>query len=177
MQLQAYNTDNEEVAKLLNVSVSRMRSIAGIHEQLYQSNSFSSIDLSESLKRLITEVINTMQIPTKIHQDLDLQSVSVNMEQALPCSLIFNEVVTNILKHAFVESEEGTISVQLSEINNRVNLVISDDGVGIPDDFDIEKSDSLGMELINTLSEQLGAEISYKPVRKGTRFEMSFKKS
>ena len=177
MQLQAYNTDNEEVAKLLNVSVSRMRSIAGIHEQLYQSNSFSSIDLSESLKRLITEVINTMQIPTKIHQDLDLQSVSVNMEQALPCSLIFNEVVTNILKHAFVESEEGTISVQLSEINNRVNLVISDDGVGIPDDFDIEKSDSLGMELVITLSEQLGAEISYKPVRKGTRFEMSFKKS
>ena len=177
MQLQAFNTDNEEFAKMLNVSVSRMRSIAGIHEQLYQSKSFSSIDLSESLKRLITEVINTMQIPTKIRQDLDLQSVSLSMDQALPCSLIVNEVITNTLKHAFVESEEGTISVHLSEKNNRVTLEISDDGVGLPEDFDIEKSDSLGMELINTLSEQLGAVISYQPDSKGTRFEISFDKS
>lgn len=177
MQLQAFSTDNEEFAKMLNVSVSRMRSIAGIHEQLYQSNSFSTIDLAENLKRLITEVINTMQIPTNIHQDLDLQSVSLSMDQALPCTLIVNEVVTNILKHAFVDSEEGTISVHLSEKNNRVTLVISDNGVGLPDDFDIEKSDSLGMELINTLSEQLGAVYSYGPDTVGTRFDISFNKT
>lgn len=174
MQLQAFNTENEEFAKMLNVSVSRMRSIAGIHEQLYQSNSFSSIDISQSLKKLVTEVIGTMQIPTKIHKDLNLQSVNLSMDQALPCSLIVNEVITNTLKHAFVESEEGTITMQLSEKNNRVTLVISDDGVGLPDNFSIEKSESLGMELINTLSEQLEADISYQSVGSGTRFEISF---
>ena len=174
MQLQSFNTDIEELADLLNVSVSRIRSIAGIHEQLYQSESYSKIDLSKSLKRLVNEVIATMEVATKIHLKLNLESVFMTMEHATPFSLIVNEVMTNILKHAFVDRDEGTITMNLSERDYNVYLEIKDNGVGLPKDFDMKKSDSLGMELISSLSDQLNARITYESYGEGTRFTLTF---
>lgn len=176
MQLQTLNSSNSEITDLLNSSVSRIRSIAGIHEQLYQSENFSDIDLSKSLKRLVNELIATMSTSTKIHQEMNLDSVLMTMQHATTFSLIVNEVITNILKHAFVDKEEGTITIHLSDKEEHIFLEIKDDGVGLPDDFDTEESDSIGMELINILSEQLNAKTSYQSYDEGTCFTLTLPK-
>ena len=177
MQLQAFNSNTNEIADLLNASVSRIRSIAGIHEQLYQSENFSDINLSKSLKRLVNELISTMVTSTKIHQEIHLDPVLMTMQHATSLSLIVNEVITNILKHAFVGKEEGTITVHLSDKEEHILLEIKDDGIGLPDDFDAEESDSIGMELINILSEQLNAETSYQSYAEGTHFTLTLPKT
>ena len=177
MQLQAFNSTNKEITDLLNASVSRIRSIAGIHEQLYQSENFSDIDLSKSLKRFVNELISTMVTSTKIHQELNLDSVIMTMQHATTFSLIVNEVITNTLKHAFNDREEGTITINLSDKEDHIFLEIKDDGVGLPDDFDTEESDSIGMELIHILSEQLQAETSYQSYAEGTQFTLTLPKT
>jgi PAS domain S-box-containing protein len=177
MQLQAFNSSNTEITDLLNASVNRIRSIAGIHEQLYQSENFSDIDLSKSLKRLVNELISTMVTSTKIHQEIHLDSVLMTMQHATSLSLIVNEVITNILKHAFVGREEGNITINLSDKKDHILLEIKDDGVGLPDDFDVEESDSIGMELIHILSEQLQGKTSYQSYAEGTRFTLTLPKS
>ena len=97
------------------------------------------------------------------------------MSQTLPCSLIANEVVTNTIKHAFDNRSHGTIDIDLTQHDNQIRLRISDDGNGLPDNFENQNM-SLGMNLINTLSEQMGAEHSFTSSEDGTTFTIQFAK-
>jgi len=174
MQLQSYQNDDEVLkAKLLD-SVSRIQTMAAIHEHLYQANSFSHINFAENLHSLINNIIVTFQSELQLNLDFDCSPVTLNINQAVPCSLIVNEVVTNILKHAFKGRNEGIIQVKLNLDGELLKLLIKDNGVGLPKDFTPESDSSLGLLLIKILTEQLGGTSNYSSCGEGTSFELNF---
>ncbi len=177
LQLQALQEDHEGMNTKLLESSLRVKTIASIHEHLYESDSFSKIDFSKSIARQVSGIVDTMKSSTSIRMDLNCEPVQLNVNQAITCSLIVNEVVTNIIKHAFGEKERGLITVTLTEKNNRVTLVVSDNGKGLPDHLDFRKNyeRSLGLHLINVLSRQLDAAYLYDSAN-GSRFSLHFNK-
>lgn len=174
MQLQSYQDDDVELQAKLMDSVSRIQTMAAIHEHLYQANSFSHINFEENLQSLINNIIVTFQ--SDLHLDLDFKCspVTLNINQAVPCSLIVNEVVTNILKHAFKGRNSGIIVVKLDVDKDQMHLLIKDNGVGLPKDFSPDSESSLGLLLIKILTEQLGGESNYTSCSEGTTFELNF---
>jgi len=162
LQLQSFKeTDNEFQKKLMD-STLRIKSMANIHEQLYQSQSFSKMDFETGLKNLIHTIIETMSDGKSVQTEFDTQPVKLNINQAVPCSLIVNEVVTNSLKHAFTKHNEGCISVYLKQNESDLELKITDNGPGFKNGSQSKKSSSLGLELIHTLAHQLGADYEYR---------------
>jgi PAS domain S-box-containing protein len=176
MQMQAHLSDDKRLGNDLIESVLRIKSMANIHEHLYQSKHFADLDFAMNLKTLVTDVINTMQVNTELKIEFNCEKVLLNVSQAIPCSLIVNEVVTNIIKHAYDERDHGNVNVALSQADTRIKLEITDDGNGLPEDFSPESSNTLGLQLIKTLSEQLGANYQYLSEDIGCTFLLEFKK-
>ncbi|MEX0771958.1 MAG: PAS domain S-box protein [Balneolales bacterium] len=180
LQLQAYDIDdNSEVTDKLFDSVIRIKTMAKIHEQLYQSNSFSKLEFSDNLRLLVSDILKTFQPETMIDVKYHCEPLKMNMVQAIPCSLIVNEVITNILKHAFQGKREGDISIRLSKLDGKdiIILSIKDNGIGLPHNFESAESESLGMNLINNLSQQLKADYKFKSSDEGTIFTLQFEKA
>jgi len=179
LQLQSYKETDEQLQKKLLGSTLRIKSMANIHEQLYQSHSFSNMAFDAGLKNLAETIFKTLESSTHIKTSFELEPIQLNINQAVPCSLIVNEVLTNSIKHAFDQREEGLVSIHLSKDQHHLHLSITDNGDGFPEDFDGTKSNSLGMELIDTLAIQLEAEYTYKNREdaKGTLFDLKFKVS
>jgi two-component sensor histidine kinase len=180
MQLQSFKEPNEELQKKLLESTLRIKSMANIHEQLYQSHSFSNISFDTGLKTLTHTILETIYNGVEIETEFDLEAVELSINQAIPCSLIVNEVVTNSVKHAFERHEKGLISIALKQDNERVLLKISDNGAGMEGSAHEMNQDSentsLGMELIEALVIQLEADYRYHSpdLENGTTFELSF---
>lgn len=175
LQLQSFQEEDQNLNRKLLDSTMRIKSIANIHEQLYQANSFSEMDFGSSLKRLITTIQNTVQSsPADLEFSYRLDSVRLNVKQAIPCSLIVNEVITNIMKHAYPSRQEGLVVIELHNTNGEIALTIQDNGIGMPADFDPEETASLGFQLIRTLSSQINADYRYHSNGEGTRFELTF---
>ncbi|MGM0546672.1 MAG: PAS domain S-box protein [Bacteroidota bacterium] len=178
MQLQAYDESNKALKDKLFDSVTRIQTMAAIHELLYQSNSFSNLRLDENIERLIDNIFETFQSKASVSLDLTLEPLPLNVNQAIPCSLIVNEVTTNALKHAFDEEKQGKLTVFLSEKENQINLKISDNGRGLPSDFDkLVEQGSLGFKLIDTLSSQLEGSYEFKSDGTGTQFSLTFNRA
>ncbi len=176
LQLQSFQTEDEDLKYQLSNSQSRIKSISIIHELLYQTENFSQINLKSNIKKLIEHISETFGGHTKINYHLILQEILVDVNLAIPSALTVNEVLTNIYKHAFQDHEEGNVEISLTEKDDKITLLISDDGVGLPENFDHEGCNSLGLKLIQTLKIQLNAEISFQTVGGKTVFELSFKK-
>lgn len=175
LQLHIEEEDNEESLNRLYDSVSRIYTIGNIHEQLYQSNSFSKLEFTDNIRKLTSNISDTFKSDKEIEVNFKCDEVFLNINQALPCSLIVNEVLTNILKHAFAGRKHGKIYVGLSvKESSLAQLVINDDGIGLPDDFDVKNKSSLGLTLIDVLSNQLEAEYNYQSSETGTTFTMQF---
>lgn len=176
LQIQSYKETDEQVRKKLMDSTMRIKSMANIHEQLYQSKSFSNMAFDVGLRNLVKTVIETLDNSSEIEPDFDLDPVTLNINQAIPCSLIVNEVITNSIKHAFKPGEKGLISLKLRKQDHNIYLQITDDGVGFPKDMSIDDENSLGMELIMTLVLQLEGTYKYKSRESepGTIFEVEF---
>jgi len=173
LQLQWLQEDDPEVVTSLRESTNRIKTVAGIHQQLYQSDNLENVSLGENLKNLAGELINSMQADAHIKLESDCDTVYLDITQTLPCSLIANEVVTNAIKHAFEGRETGRIHIQLNEDDGDIQLKISDNGVGLPGDFESPKG-SLGMNLIETLSNQLDGEFRFNSTDQGTTFTLEF---
>lgn len=179
LQLQAFELEgNSDVTNKLYDSVNRIKTMSNIHEQLYQSNSFSKIEFAENIRLLVSDILKTFESDTDIDLDYRCEPLHLNMIQALPCSLIVNEVITNILKHAFHGREKGNIILGMGEPGKKdqVVLTIEDNGIGLPQNFDVAESDTLGMNLINDLSQQLKAGYKFVSSAKGTIFTLQFEK-
>jgi len=174
LQLQWFNENNEVVADKLQDSLNRINTIAKIHEQLYRSGRFLSVDLEENIERLSEDLLQSMELNTEIALICNCDPVHLNMNQTLPCSLIANEVVTNIIKHANKERREGEIRIEITEDNNKVNLAIIDKGIGLPKDSG--NREALGEELIETLTSQLKGEYSHKSLANGSIFKLQFER-
>jgi PAS domain S-box-containing protein len=178
MQLQALKETNEEVQEKLFESTGRIKTMATIHELLYKSSSFTDLRFDENIEKLITGITDTFHVSIDLEMSYNMDEVELNINQAIPCSLIVNEVVTNVLKHAYDDGDSGVLDVTLKEYDHTIELRIKDDGKGLPDDFEDSKHDgSLGLELIATLTEQLKGEYDYRSLDRGAEFILTFKKA
>lgn len=177
MQLQAFESENKDLQEKLFDSVSRIKTMATVHELLYHTNSFSNIDFSETLKYLIRSVSETLQGSDDIKVDINSESLQLNINQAIPVSLIANEVLTNTYKHGFKNRKQGRIHIEFWEEQDQVLLEIEDDGAGLPADFDKNNLSSMGLKLISVLSDQINAKYDYERLEKGTKFIFNFQKS
>lgn len=169
MQLQAYSEDNEVVKKALNTSQLRIQSIALVHEMLYQSDSLAYIDYNIYINDLL-QAISSMHLNSG--KDIELRSevdpISISVNQAIPSSLLLNELIVNSYKHAFPDRQEGYILVEMEENDDKViTMSVSDNGIGF-DTGIFENSDSLGMSLIKTLSKQLDGELEFSKPDEGS---------
>lgn len=174
LQLQAFNSENDEVEQALNDSRSRIMSIATVHERLYQSEALSEIDCREFIRQLCRTIHSTHCAESKnIRQNLNIQPISLNVTQAIPMGLILNELLVNAYKHAFTNLREGSIEVNLTNKNNIISLEVRDDGPGIPEDINLTDPQSLGMTLIDTLTKQLQATLTMDR-KNGTCFTLKF---
>jgi PAS domain S-box-containing protein len=178
LNLQSSFVYDEKILGILQESRNRIRSMAIIHENLYRTTNFSSIDFAGYLKNL---VMNLSALYHREDQKIDilyeLQKVEISLDQAVPSGLIMNELITNSLKYAFVNPDQtdNQLLISMKEENGIIELRVKDNGVGLPDNFEIAKSDTLGLQLVVTLSEQLDASLSYKK-ENGTDFLISFEK-
>lgn len=175
MQLQAFESDNEVLQEKLYDSVVRIKTMATVHELLYQSNSFSKLEFSDTLKKLVENISETLQPDHKIGIDIHCDPVTLNINQAIPASLIVNEVITNAYKHAFRDSKTGKISFNLQEENTEIIIEIIDNGAGFPEEK-LNKGGSLGIHLINVLCDQINGTGTYKNTGNGTNFTLRFER-
>ena len=154
----------------------RVQAIALIHEKLYQSRDYSRVPFSQYARGLAANVFHASGVsPGAVKLEVEVGEVALGVDKAIPCGLILNELITNALKHAFPQDRGGTIRVELGQTaGGRVRLAVKDDGVGLPGDLDIRQSDTLGMQLVCTLTEQLAATLEVSRTGAGTSFEVVF---
>jgi PAS domain S-box-containing protein len=178
MQLQAFESHNRSVQEQLYDSVVRIKTMATVHELLYQSNSFSQLDFSDTLKKLVQNVTDTLQSEDEVTVEFNSVPVKLNINQAIPTSLIVNEVITNAFKHAFKGIKDCKITITLDQSDEDVSITIIDNGTGMPDDISSSKESSLGFHLINLLSDQVNADKVYGNNENGagTLFKIKFAK-
>jgi two-component sensor histidine kinase len=161
---------------MLRDSQNRIRSMSLIHQTLYQSQNFAQVDfqrfLGELLPRL-TEAYGSMSNLVTI--DIRAHDVKLPINEAIPCGLIVNELVSNALKHGFTDHQKGTIVVDIRPLDDQqVELSISDDGKGIPEELDLMRTGSLGLQLVHLLTRQLHGQLDIQRM-KPTRFALRFK--
>ncbi len=177
MQLQAFTEGNESVQSKLYSSVGRVQAMANMHELLYESGSFSQLEFGQNLQKIVTSISKMYyELTQKIDVKLDVESVMLNINQAHPCSLIMNEVITNAYKHAFTKAESGKIRIQLYNQEQTVYISISDNGSGLPEDFELNRDKTLGKTLLKTLVNQLNGSYQYISDEGGTTFTLRFNK-
>lgn len=180
LELQIMQSTEEAATSALRDSQLRIQSMAMIHGKLYQNESLNDIGFDEYLKDLV-QTINRMyrSSGTDIEVSFDLHHVLLDINQVIPCSLIVNEVIVNCYKHAFKNNRNGRIEIVLKYEDPTLKLTITDNGEGLPADFNIAAQQSLGMTLIQTLSDQLKGTIDFSTVSngKGTVFQFEFEKS
>jgi PAS domain S-box-containing protein len=175
LNIQAESAGNEQYTMLLGESQQRIKSMSLIHESLYQSDNLLEINFEEYINMLANSLCRFYTVPgVSVFLDIDVQNVLLDIETAVPCGLIINELVSNSLKHAFNEEQSvGTISISFLNVGCSHVLRIGDDGVGLPDDFDLDTGSSMGMEIVSILTQQLDGQLSVVE-SKGAGFEISF---
>ncbi len=180
LYLQARRTRDQKLVEVLNESSNRVKSVALIHQRLQQSKDTVSVELGEYIRDLTTVLLHSRgrdSAVVKLSLDLE-KNVVIGIDSAVPCGLIVNELVSNSLKHGFPDNRGGKISISLhTDDADTITLVISDNGVGLPEGLDIHKADSLGLQLAMSLISQLGASMEASSGEGGTEFIIRFRDS
>lgn len=142
----------------------RIRSMALIHQTLYQSRDFAKVEFRGFLDSLLTTLVTTYRDRMhKVEPKIDVEHVALPINVAVPCGLLINELITNALKHAFPDGRNGEITVRLEQrVDSRMQLCVRDNGVGIPESLDLSKTDTLGYSLITLLTQQLGGNLTIR---------------
>ncbi len=176
LNLQSSYTSDTNILNLLRESQNRIKTMAYIHESLYQNKTFSSINFNEYLTQLISNIIHSYSVsPDKMKLEIDCEKTILNLDISIPLGLIINELITNSIKHAFPASSKGIISINLRTQNKTVFLTVEDNGIGIAPDISTEKSGSLGLQLVYTLIDQIDGKITFeRTAPHGTRVNISF---
>ena len=164
-----------EIISMFEDSQNRIYSMALIHEQLYKSKNLAKLDFSQYLESLVCNLFESYNVSQEsIFCHLQIQKINLNIETAHPCGLLVNELISNALEHGFPKQKKGNIWISLQQnLNQKIVLNIRDDGIGFPEHLDFRKTESLGMQLVCTLTEQLEAEITMKRCQ-GTSFTLVF---
>ncbi|PKL66451.1 MAG: hypothetical protein CVV28_10635 [Methanobacteriales archaeon HGW-Methanobacteriales-1] len=172
LNLQSGNVSDDKDLKLFIESRDRVRSMAMIHEKLYQSENLSKINFKYYLENLSQQLLMSYDLSGKVKLNFDCDDVFMGIETAVPCGLLVNEIITNSMKHAFPDELSGNINITLKAYDD-YELIISDDGIGLPNDINMEESNSLGLQIINNLINQIDGSIEFNNSH-GTQFKIKF---
>jgi PAS domain S-box-containing protein len=177
LKLQSKYIKDEKDIEMFRESQNRIKSMALVHEKLYQSEDLANIDFNEYVKHLANILFRSYGIDTgKIALKIDVEDVIIEIDIAIPCGLIVNELVSNSLKYAFPEGGKGEVKITLhSTDENEMELTVSDDGVGVPKDLDFSNTESLGLKLVNILTNQIRGRLDLER-SKGSKFHIRFKR-
>ncbi|HJZ11784.1 MAG TPA: sensor histidine kinase, partial [Acidobacteriota bacterium] len=173
LNLQKSKTKNPDVWNTLNDSQNRVRSMALIHEKLYETKDLARVDFGKYINDLAAALLGSYGVATdrvKLHIRSD---VHLDIDTAIPCGLIVNELISNALKYAFPDAGNGEITIDFTKDQSNYSLTVQDNGVGFPKDRDFRTVDSLGMRLVNTLTRQLEGSIDMENAS-GTTFRIFF---
>ncbi len=183
LNIQAENIKNKNVLNMLKKAQNRIRSMALIHEKLYQSKDLAKIEFGDYIRKLATGLFHSYGIDIEsIRLKICVANIYLDIYTAIPCGLIINELVSNSLKHAFPDGigekgtsrKEGRINISMSlNSDNKLKLIVSDNGIGFPKDLDFRNTGSLGLQVVNTLVEQLEGSIKLRR-HPATSFKIEF---
>lgn len=201
LELQAERFDEKEVLEAFRESQNRVATMAIIHEELYRSKNSETLDFSEYLQKLTSDLFHSYIVRKgDIRMELDIEEIFLGMDTAVPLGIIINELVSNSLKHAFPQGRKGEIRIKLCRVeengenksisnstnnigakssvdkSNQYSLVVSDNGLGFPEKLDFRNTGSLGLQLVNILVEQLEGTIELQNGA-GTTFKILFKEN
>ncbi len=174
LTLKAKSIKDEEARKLFEESRDRVRTIAILYEKLHQSNNFGQIDFRRYVKSLTNNLLmsyeNRLQ---KISLKVDIHDVFLDIDRAIPCGLLINELITNSLKFAFPPNQGGEILVKMNNIKNKYELIVQDNGIGLPKNVKVGTAETVGMKLVNALAAQLEGNLEVTNTV-GVRFRLTF---
>lgn len=175
LNLQSRHINDPNVLEMFKESQRRIRSMALIHERLYQSSDLSRIEFSQYLLNLATHLFQSCKVDSnRIRLTMDAEEVFLNINTAIPCGLIVNELVSNALKHGFPDGRSGEVAVELHNIEgDGYMLRVRDDGVGFPEGLDFRRTETLGMQIIVTLVSQIEGRLELQR-QGGTTFTLEF---
>lgn len=180
LRLQAEAATDDTAAAVLQASQNRVEAIAMIHEQLYQSADLRQVHLAQHANLLMANLFNAFGVDhgrisgqVVVCPRADGGPLVLGVDQAIPIGLILNELISNSLKHAFLDGRSGNIRIDARSCDGRVELTVSDDGVGVPDDLASRKTKSLGLQIVEILVRQFGGTWELKR-ETGTIFRLSF---
>lgn len=175
LELQNIKVTDENVKIALNEGQNRIQTVALVHKLMYQSESVSKVNMQHYLEELVQVLqLSYAKQDQQINTKIEALGVDIDITLAVPISLIVNEAVCNIYKHAFKDKESGNIYVGITKVNETTySLIIKDDGIGMPENIDIKKLKSIGFDLINGLSRQIKGGLKVKNVG-GTEISILF---
>jgi len=175
LRLQSAKVEDKKTQEILKGCQNRIRTMALIHEKLYQSKDLAKINFAQYIDGLAVHVFQSYGVDSNlVAVKTDLEEVLLDLNRAIPCGLIINELLSNSIKHAFPEGKKGEICINLhSDKKGMITLVVSDNGIGLPDDIDFRKAQSLGLQMVNDLTRQIGGTIKLDR-KAGTAFTIKF---
>ncbi|QLE55864.1 GAF domain-containing protein [Nostoc sp. TCL26-01] len=173
--LHSQSLKDPELIRTLQESQNRVESISLIHKNLYTSPNIGQIDVADYVNNLATSILMSYQSdPAKIKLLTNISSINLNVDQAIACGLIINELLSNSLKHAFLQQTQGKINIELQKVGENIELIVKDNGIGLPDSIDWRNTNSLGLSLVYDLAvEQLEGTVTVKS-QHGTVFKIKF---
>ena len=175
LALQSDSLDDPVAQSLLTESQNRVRAMSMIHEKLYQSPTLSRVQFGEYITTLAGFLFRSYtQTSGRVELKLDAEEIHLNIDTAVPCGLILNELISNSLKYAFRDGRRGELRVGLRSAGDGYRLTVADNGVGLPEDFDVRQANSLGLQLVDALSRQIKADLKVDG-RGGASFCLDFK--
>ena len=175
LSLQSGSIRDPQMAAHFQENQERIRSMALIHEKLYQSESLARVDLADYMKSLVGILLRTYATAGNVDLQVRLDPAFVSIDTAVPVGLLLNELLTNALKYAFPDGRKGCLLVDLAVIPDGQYIVrVEDDGVGLGPDFQLEQANTLGLRLVRMLAKQLHAELSFRSGSEHTAFDIRF---
>jgi len=186
INLQSNSIDDKRVYGAFKKIQNHIKSIALIHEKLYQSKDISKINFADYIPKLASSLYHSYEISPQIDLEVDVDDILLDINKALPCGLIINELITNSIKHAFKDMKnqkstnelntlkKGKISISFRYTGDMYEMRVSDNGTGYPEGLDIEKTETLELRLVNSLKCQLNSKVELKNMG-GAFFRLTFK--
>jgi PAS domain S-box-containing protein len=171
LHLQALQSEDPLINEVLVESQSRVRSMSMVHEKLYKSVDLSKVSLADYINELAEELLHTWTgTKLQVNRHFNLNNIELSIEQAIPCGLLLNELISNAIKHGFNRHEAGNLYIRLYNENSHVCIEVANDGTKLPETFDFKQTETLGTQLIDSLTEQLMGTIVFErdPITKFT---------
>lgn len=178
LSLQSGYINDPQTLMQFQESQGRIRSMALIHEKLYQSESLAQVDLADYMQTLVSILMRTYSANVNVKLTFRLNPTAVSIDTAVPVGLMLNELVTNALKYAFPSGRAGNLLIALdTDTDGQLALCVQDDGIGLQPDFQFEHAETLGLRLVRMFAKQLRANVALQSSPGNTMFDIRFKES